>query len=198
MRSAYFRSWYLKNKAKKLAATKAWRAANKARNTKTQAAYSKVWRSTHRDAVARSGRTYRAKHPDKIRKLKRDYQKSRRSKDPAFKLLGNLRSRVRIALKHGRGAKSATTLELLGCTIEQLKLHLESQFQPGMSWDNYGEWHVDHKRPCASFDLADSEQQRVCFHWTNLQPLWGTANIKKGTKWDVPYQHQETRRSKST
>ena len=62
-------------------------------------------------------------------------------------------------------------------------MHLEAQFKPGMTWDNYGlkGWHVDHIRPCASFDLRDPEQQRRCFHYTNLQPLWAEENLKKGS-----------------
>jgi HNH endonuclease. len=57
-----------------------------------------------------------------------------------------------------------------------------------MSWDNYGRdgWHIDHIRPCASFDLTDPEQQRQCFHYTNLQPLWAADNIRKGAKWQPP------------
>ena len=64
--------------------------------------------------------------------------------------------------------------------------HLEKQFQPGMSWDNHGYdgWHVDHIRPCASFDLTDEEQVRKCFHYTNLQPLWAKDNLRKGSEWN--------------
>lgn len=82
--------------------------------------------------------------------------------------------------------KSASTLTLLGCTIRQLRDHLESQFGPGMTWDNYGlrGWHIDHKRPCASFDLTDPEQQAACFHFSNLQlqPLWAEENLRKGAR----------------
>ena len=75
-------------------------------------------------------------------------------------------------------------MKLVGCTTKQLAEHLERQFKEGMSWDNYGEWHVDHIRPCASFDLSDEGQQKECFHWRNLQPLWGIENIKKGDQWE--------------
>jgi hypothetical protein len=72
--------------------------------------------------------------------------------------------------------------------VEQLRQHLEAQFTDGMSWDNYGRdgWHIDHIRPCASFDLTDPEQQRQCFHYTNLQPLWAADNIRKGAVWSEP------------
>jgi hypothetical protein len=80
--------------------------------------------------------------------------------------------------------KSAKTQDLLGCSIEDLKKHLEASFEPGMTWDNWQHdgWHIDHIRPCASFDLTDPGQQRQCFHYTNLQPLWAADNIRKGAK----------------
>ena len=89
-----------------------------------------------------------------------------------------LRSRLRHALR-GK-AKAKHTLELLGCSIEFLKTYLEKKFTEGMSWENYGSWHVDHIRPCASFDLSDPDQQKICFHYTNLQPLWAFENQSKG------------------
>jgi hypothetical protein len=82
-------------------------------------------------------------------------------------------------------AKSAKTMELLGCSIDMLKEHLEAGFDDKMTWENYGTyWHVDHIRPCASFDLIDPAQQRECFNWTNLQPLEAIENIRKGAKLD--------------
>jgi hypothetical protein len=71
----------------------------------------------------------------------------------------------------------------VGCTPEFLKQYLASQFQPGMSWDNHGAWHIDHRKPCASFDLTDPAQQKACFHYTNLQPLWAEENLRKGSRY---------------
>ena len=95
-----------------------------------------------------------------------------------------LRSRThkKIAL-HG-GSKSVGTIELLGCTVVELTSRFEALFTPGMTWENMGEWHIDHIRPCASFDLTDPEQQRQCFHYTNLQPLWAEDNLRKSDKWE--------------
>jgi hypothetical protein len=73
-------------------------------------------------------------------------------------------------------------MDLLGCTIEQLWIHLEKTFKPGMTRENYGKWHVDHIIPCASFDLTIPEQQTKCFHYTNLQALWASENIIKSDK----------------
>jgi len=73
-------------------------------------------------------------------------------------------------------------MDLIGCTPLELKTHLERKFTEGMSWDNYGKWHIDHIIPCAAFDLTDPVQQRQCFHYSNLQPMWATANFKKGKR----------------
>ena len=93
-----------------------------------------------------------------------------------------MRCRLRGAL--AGTSKSAATLELLGCSVEELKKHLENQFVKGMTWNNYGlhGWHIDHIIPCASFDLTKEEEQRKCFHYTNLQPLWAKDNYAKGDK----------------
>lgn len=112
----------------------------------------------------------------------RDYMRTRYQKDLDFRLRNALRSRIRQAIKRDAGEKSIKTAELIGCSVKELKQHLEAQFADGMSWDNYGQWHIDHIIPCASFDLKDEQEQRECFHYTNLQPLWGVDNIKKGDK----------------
>lgn len=73
--------------------------------------------------------------------------------------------------------------DLIGCTMDDFKKWISSQFKDGMSWENYGYngWHIDHIRPCASFDLTKSEEQKRCFHYTNLQPLWAKPNRSKGS-----------------
>jgi hypothetical protein len=91
-----------------------------------------------------------------------------------------LRQRVRDTIT--KGYKSASTLTLLGCDINTFKNHLHGQFTLGMSWDNYGDWHIDHIIPCDSFDLTIPEEQAKCFHYTNCQPLWAKDNIIKGNK----------------
>ena len=73
---------------------------------------------------------------------------------------------------------------MLGCTIEEFRDHLESQLTEGMSWDNRNEWHIDHIIPCAAFDLEDAEQQKVCFNYRNLQPLWAADNLKKSDSYE--------------
>lgn len=113
----------------------------------------------------------------------RDFMKVYYS-DLNFRLKHCLRTRIRHSINSQNVSKSNKTPELVGCSIMNLKTHLESKFTEGMTFENYGEWHIDHIRPCASFNLEDPEEQKKCFHWTNLQPLWALDNIRKGDKWD--------------
>jgi hypothetical protein len=75
-------------------------------------------------------------------------------------------------------------MEYVGCTIDALREHLEKQFTDGMSWENQGKWHVDHIRPCASFNLDNEIERHMCFHYTNLQPLWAFDNMSKHASYD--------------
>lgn len=95
----------------------------------------------------------------------------------------NSKNRARSILKQLDIKKDAG--ELLGCTTENFVSYIETRFVKGMTWENYGAkgWHIDHIRPCASFDLTDIEQQKACFHYTNLQPLWARDNCRKGSMW---------------
>ena len=115
-------------------------------------------------------------------KNKRKLYHSKHKFDPNWRLKKNLRRRILLALKGNN--KSKNTMKLLGCSIEELWQHLESKFQLGMTRNNHGKWHIDHIKPCASFDLSDPEQQKICFHYTNLQPLWSIDNIKKSDKYE--------------
>lgn len=117
------------------------------------------------------------------KKAIRAYYTKRRRTDPLFKLVSILRVRFRHALHAARIVKHTHVLDIVGCTPLELKEYLARQFSPGMSWDNLGAWQVDHIRPCASFDLTDPEQQRACFHYSNLQPLWAKDNRAKWHKY---------------
>lgn len=120
-------------------------------------------------------------NPDQRRVWVNAHFKKKYANDSQFRLRCLLRGRIRDALK-GRD-KTGKTLELLGCSIEHLRVWLTFYFQTGMTWANQGKvWHIDHRQPCASFDLSDPEQQRQCFHYTNLQPLFVKDNLEKGKK----------------
>tara|TARA_B110000008_G_C16831102_1_gene508578 strand:+ start:424 stop:939 length:516 start_codon:yes stop_codon:yes gene_type:complete len=151
------------------------------------------WQQKHREKYNAKNRKWRENNREKhnassLKRSKRpEYKKKRnaRSKkryrtDPQYRLAKNLRSRVHNVLKGN--VKSAPTMTMLGCSFMHLQDHLTMRFQQGMTWENYGTWHADHMMPCASFDLSDPEQQRRCFHYTNLQPMWGSENISKSDK----------------
>ncbi len=110
-------------------------------------------------------------------------KKKKRQTDVNVRLKDNLRRRINEAIKNF--TKSNSTMKLVGCSLKKLKTHLESQFQLGMNWDNHGSkgWHIDHIKPCSIFDLSDPKQQRKCFHYTNLQPLWASDNMIKASKY---------------
>ncbi len=121
---------------------------------------------------------YRKNNKDKIRQYKKDWEKLHKD-DPIFKIKRNLRRRVHHVIKGY--SKSDSTFNLIGCTAEEFKLYIESQFDDSMSWDNYGPsgWHIDHKIPCYKFDLSKPEEQRKCFHYTNQRPLWAKDNLSR-------------------
>jgi hypothetical protein len=155
----------------------------------------KIKRINRRDQLLKSKKEWRIKNKDKIKAQSIIYRQThkaerrlrennRRKNDPCFKMKCVLSRRLRDALKcQGLSKNGIKTMELVGCSIDFFKKHIESQFDSKMTWDNYGlyGWHVDHIIPCACFDLTDPTEQKQCFHYTNLRPLWGAENIKKNS-----------------
>jgi hypothetical protein len=107
-------------------------------------------------------------------RLKNKAEKARK------KLPRMLRNRFRIALK--KNLKHSSSIVLLGCSLDDFRFYMEGKFQDGMTWENHGKWHIDHIKPCSSFDLSDPKQQEICFHYSNLQPLWAHDNQVKHNK----------------
>ena len=158
------------------------------------------------ERIKQRNKKYAQDNSDKIKQRKKDYYYNRGGKQvkqeyesknrdsinkrkmynyhnkPNVKIAHNIRRRVLLALKGEM--KSKPTFKLLGCDLKTLWEYLESKFKPGMTRENHGKWHIDHIKPCASFNLADPEQQSICFHYTNLQPLWAEDNFKKADKLD--------------
>ena len=122
----------------------------------------------------------KAKRKDKIN----SYIRNVRRQNPQYLIRNRLNSRLHTLCRLKGTSKAAEFSEIVGCTPAFLANWLENKFCSGMNWSNHGEWHIDHIRPCASFDLTDPEQQKQCFHYTNLQPLWAEDNRVKSDKWE--------------
>tara|TARA_Y100000310_G_scaffold110647_1_gene109072 strand:+ start:183 stop:842 length:660 start_codon:yes stop_codon:yes gene_type:complete len=169
---------YHKHKEKNLECAKLYRS----KNLEKIKLYQINYRTINREKLKQKTLEYRIKHRKIIRVRQYKYVAIKRKTDPYFKLMDNLRSRIYCVLK-GKIKKSTRTLNLLGVeNISEVKLHLESQFKNGMTWSNHGEWHIDHIKPCASFNLICPVQQLACFHYKNLQPLWALENMRKSSK----------------
>lgn len=155
--------------------SKFYRKNNKEKVAKAKKQYAKK----NEKHISEYQKKYRKKHKKRIYKQIRNIEKEKYKTNICFKVRKNTQRRILLALK-GK-CKSANTVELLGCSIEEYKKYLESKFQEGMKWENHGiyGWHIDHIKPCASFDLTNPEEQKKCFHYTNTQPLWADENVKK-------------------
>lgn len=153
--------------------------------------YNKEYYQKHKVKILKSSEEYRQTHQNEIieyrqshKEKARIYENEKWAKDIDFKLRKILRSRLFNALKNN--AKRGSAVRDLGCSIPELKIYLESKFQEGMTWDNYGfyGWHIDHIIPLDSFDLSIREEFLKACHYTNLQPMWGEENMKKHNRLD--------------
>ena len=145
----------------------------------------KIWRENNKDLIRARSKICRQKNHEKISKKKLADKTYRLHHDPAYKLTDSLRHRVYILLKQNNLPKNYHYKDYIGCSPAQLKIHLEKQFKPGMTWDNHTQygWHVDHIKPCAKFDKSKKGWELECFNYKNLQPLWWHENIAKGDKY---------------
>lgn len=163
------RHWYLNNRAKALEYAK----THAKEFDKERYQNDSQWR----EKLLEQNRIRRRKESAKIQAR---IQRSKWYSIPQNRIAQNLRSRIRVALE--KGYKIQSCEKLLGCSFETAKQYLESQFQSGMSWDNYGDWHIDHIIPCDFFDLTKNENQLLCFNYRNLRPMWAKENIAKNNK----------------
>jgi hypothetical protein len=148
-------------------------------------AYAKAARASKRIILTDEEKAAKVKAAkDRKREGKRIWCNMKSATSIEFKILKNLRGRTRFALKREGNVKSAATEELLGCTIPEFRNYFEGLFSDGMTWELFmeGKIHIDHKRPCVLFDLSFPAQQRECFNYKNLQPLFWLQNLQKGTK----------------
>ena len=164
----------------KKVADKKWRDNNK----EYLANKSKTWYEQNKEHRKEYHKKWRTDNIDKWRQTKRNYERNRKSIDPLYKLISNFRTAIYQVLKESNVEKNRHYFDILQYTPEELIIHLESQFKDTMSWDNYGEWHVDHKLPITSFNIEEMGDKEFmkCWALENLQPMWGEDNIRKSNK----------------
>lgn len=154
---------------------------HRARNPEQGRARVRKWREKNPLAVKEANRRWREAHPERAREISRETQRRLR-KNPAVRIKASVGAQIRSCL---RGRKSGhAAFELLDYTVEELRTHLERQFTKGMSWANYGEWHIDHIVPLCSFTIGgvDDPELRRAWALPNLRPLWRIENIRKNGK----------------
>ena len=144
------------------------------KNREARVLYYRKYREKNQEVIKKS------RHTEEFKEYQNSYMRWKRRTDPLFRLSSRIRSRVIRSIKAQGFKKTSLTSQILGCDWETLKLHLERQFQEGMSWENIGQWHIDHVHPLAQ---AKTEEELLALcHYSNLQPLWATDNFSKGRK----------------
>lgn len=164
----------------KKVADKKWREKNKEYTSEK----SKIWYEKNKEYRKEYYNKWRSENPEKWRESKRNYERTRKANDPLYKLVANFRTAIWTVLKENNMDKYGHYFEILQYSPEELATNLENQFTEGMTWENYGEWHVDHKLPITSFnfqEIGDNEFMK-CWSLDNLQPMWGDENIRKSNK----------------
>ncbi len=155
------------------------------KNKEKLSEYHREWSTNNREDLRNYHSEWREENRVSLRLIQKEYEKKRCDTDPKYKLGKRTRTAVYTCLKERNVAKYRSTFDLLGYTIEELINHLEKQFTEGMTWDNYGEWHVDHKIPMAKFKFTTTEDHefKLCWCIENLQPLWEKDNLSKGPRY---------------
>jgi hypothetical protein len=154
------------------------------KNKEKRLSYHKNWYEQNKEHRKQYIKEYREKNKDKIREIKRNYEKTRKANDPIYKLINNFRTAIYQVLKENNVQKNGHYFDILKYSPENLIEHLENKFKDNMTWDNYGEWHVDHIKPISSFQITEigDKEFMSCWSLENLQPLWGKENIRKSNK----------------
>lgn len=177
----YRREWYQKNKKRELAQSKKYKEDNR----ELIKAKNKQYRIDNRETISKQENKYYRDNKSKIMKRTLKYENKKYRTDPFYRLNRCTSSSLNRCLKYHNLSKDNKHWEsLVGYTKKELKEHLEILFQPGMSWNNYGKWHIDHKIPQAFFTYTSTEdvEFKYCWSLNNLQPLWAKDNLSKADK----------------
>ena len=161
-------NWY---KEQKKSYRKKYYIENKSKEYKNH----KKWLNENREVRRKHYNNFYEKHKEDIN----------------FRLKLNIRNRIKNSLRSKKTRKDNTTTEYIGCSFDFYRQYLEERFKDGMSWDNYGEWHIDHIKPLSLFDFNDEKELKEAFHYTNTQPLWAKENLSKGIKYANPIEQEK-------
>jgi len=185
-RKAYLKEYRIKKRQKLIDYFIEYRNTHKKEITEYRLKYNDKNTQKVKRYMKKYKKSYVTKNKEKIREKSRQYKNMKYGTDPEYKLMSNYRSRLGKALRSQGVRKANKTRELIGCSILELKSHIESLFTENMNWTNHGygskKWHVDHIIPCSFFDLSDQTELKQCFHYSNLRPLWQADNLKKSDK----------------
>lgn len=199
------KEWYFKNKNKVRQQNKKWTENNRDKvkeyriryKQKDPERFKRLQKACDQRRIKNNPTKY--KEIDKRKTQKRfangkayALHKKKLENDPHYKVWRSIVQTQHRELKQYGSKKQNKSMTLTGCTVQEFKLHIESQFQEGMTWHNRGEvWHIDHIKPVSLFDLTKEEDQRRCFHYLNQRPLWTKDNIKKSNKYDWNKKHEK-------
>jgi hypothetical protein len=174
----YQKKYYLENKNK----IKEYQKKHYLENKEKRTIQGKIWEKNNKEKRTIQKKIYRENNKEKINKKIRKYEKLKMQNDPIFKFSKRLRHNVRESFKRGKNQfrKNATTEQILGCTIQEFIIYIQSKFEKGMTIENHGEWHLDHIIPLASA-RTEEEIKQLC-HYTNYQPLFSFDNLSKSKK----------------
>lgn len=172
--SEYYKRYFIKNKIKLSIKEKKYRMNSKE--------VRKEYQRRNQEKIKQRRKLYYLKNKEKFKAIDKIYKRHRKLTNPLARLTILLRDRINKAVRKQFTKKAKHTIELLGLpSFQEFKPYFENKFSSGMTWEKFmnGEIHIDHIKPCASFDLSDPTQQKQCFHYTNLQPLWATTEVAR-------------------
>lgn len=192
-------SFTTNRKEKKYCGKECYKQNNKRIKEENRKRYNQTYYEKHKESIrARCKEDYAENKELYQEKAKQSYQKhkekriksylrwvkEKRKTDEVFRITCNIRTRLWHALRNQQADKPCASLDLLGCSVSEYREYIEGLFTEGMTWENYGlhGWHIDHRRPIASFNLLDEEEVKKAFHYTNTQPMWAEENLRKGDK----------------
>ncbi len=162
------KEWYKNNTEKAKKRIKKWQKENPEKVKK----YKRIWNKNNSQYFI----NHRKNNKEAYRKRYKNYYDN----NPRYKIALLFRNRLNKCLDDG--INRVNFLMMIGCEIDYLIYYIQEQFTEGMTWDNHGDWHIDHIKPCSKFDLSKKSEQLECFNYKNLQPLWAFDNLSKGNK----------------